>query len=462
MGIFEVIETKQILFSGQAEKLFNMSARADAPGKQQLIPFLGAGVSLSGRAWPAPAAAPAQVDTAAAKVDELCDQLGLDATNARDFIKLAVYIASQLQTDVDEKVKWDHQQLYEELRQDDYPPSVGQLTTYLSLEAKHTKFETVVQDLARTLPPGYLPTDSDAQIKLLRLLAAVTGIANPPDPLTGIASYYEQRLTREYLWMKLHGIFSGKEKATNTHRLIAAAASRHIQQRFTDYLIVTSNYDCLMEKALDEAGVKYVVLATRKKDQKVVVRFSPNVEMANLWVDLNSGQYHPKNWSLVKPGESLVVLYKIHGCLNPDLKFQDDSVIISDSDYIDYLSHMETYGAVPSWFNTNMHGKAFLFLGYSLSDWNVRSLFETLRRKRGEDFGGQDYAVMNWVGEYEKVFFRKNLITILQTDLNAYVAGVAADLKGRSQTDEQHIAQTALKIIYPDEMAGGPGTSSDD
>jgi hypothetical protein len=70
-----------------------------------------------------------------------------------------------------------------------------------------------------------------------------------------------------------------------------------------------------------------------------------------------------------------------------------------------------------------------LFLGYSLSDWNVRSVFQSLRKKRGEDFRGQDYSVMFHSGTYEQLFFQKNEVAILETDLNAYCAGIVESLK---------------------------------
>jgi hypothetical protein len=119
----------------------------------------------------------------------------------------------------------------------------------------------------------------------------------------------------------------------------------------------------------------------------------------------------------------------VHGCLYQKLTVDDDGVVISENDYVEYISQMNTsQGTIPAYVNNLMQAKPFLFLGYSLSDWNVRSVFETLRKKRGEHFGGQDYSVMSYLGEYEKLFFQRSEAAILKTDLNSFVRGIATEL----------------------------------
>ena len=185
-----------------------------------------------------------------------------------------------------------------------------------------------------------------------------------------------------------------------------------------------------MEDALDQARVDYVVLTTRKSDQKVLVRFADTVKDAALFGQRNSGIYYANNLSLKKPNKSMVVIYKLHGCLNPGLSDKDDGVVISDNDYVEYISQLNSaHGRIPPNVNNLMQGKPFLFLGYSLSDWNVRSVFETLRRKRGEDFDDQDYSVMSYIGEYERLFFQRNNVTILKTDLNSFTDGIRSVLE---------------------------------
>jgi hypothetical protein len=195
-----------------------------------------------------------------------------------------------------------------------------------------------------------------------------------------------------------------------------------------DYLIITSNYDCLMEEALDKLGVPYAVLVTRKRDQKVILRLSQAIPNAERLIERYSEKTFPSNFTLSKP-LSTVIIYKIHGCLSPELKETDDGVVISDSDYVNYISQMSTNaGVIPAHVTSLMENKAFLFLGYSLSDWNVRSIFETVKTKRSLTRSVRDFAVMYRVGEYEKVFFDKNNIQIIKADLNSYVEGIKKSL----------------------------------
>lgn len=79
-------------------------------------------------------------------------------------------------------------------------------------------------------------------------------------------------------------------------------------------------------------------------------------------------------------------------------------------------------GAIPACVNDLLQGLPFLFLGYSLNDWNVRSIFDMVVERRGR--GVQDYSVMYSFKKYEEVFFRKKQIIIIQSDLNAFAEGV--------------------------------------
>lgn len=437
--MFNIWEGDKIPFREQAEKLFDLPAGQIVPTEgQQIVPFLGAGVSVSGRARPAQPAVTHGLPDASA-VENWCQQLGLDSKSAKLFMHLAVVLACCLQTAEQEQGEVNEDQLLDYLQNERYPPSGSELSRLFAHLSPYTSFEEIVKNLKRLVPSELISATEKEHIEMFKLLARITGIADPPDPLTSITSYYENKNTRRYLWTTLRSIISGKKKVTLTHKLLAAAAKRHFNRpdAWQDYLILTTNYDCLMEDALDEAGVDYVVLTTRRIDQKVVVRFSDRIKDAPALTQINSGQYYPNNLSLMKP-KSMVVIYKLHGCLSPTLGETDDGVVISDNDYVDYISQMNsTHGTIPAYVNTLMQNKPFLFLGYSLNDWNVRSVFETLRKKRGEDFGDQDVSVMSYLGEYEKLFFQRNGVTILKTDLNSFVRGIVAVLESFRQNNPQ-------------------------
>ncbi len=69
------------------------------------------------------------------------------------------------------------------------------------------------------------------------------------------------------MWNALHEIFLGKRCPTPTDELIARAARWYLGHTQTsgDYLVITTNYDRLIELAFDAAGVPYCVLAVDSK-----------------------------------------------------------------------------------------------------------------------------------------------------------------------------------------------------
>jgi hypothetical protein len=414
-----VIEENQIPYQSFARRLFSSSR------EQQIVPFLGAGVSLSGvdsrQELKEKSHFPDQET-----MENIFSELNIDG-KARVFMEMAILMACLLQITQQNFPNPPDEKLLDHLQRENFPPSAGELAKLFSHLSQYTAFKGIVEDLRTILPSQSMSSTAREQIEMLKLLSSVTGIANPPDALASIASYYETRIGRTYLWDDLSAVISKKNETTGIHCLIAEAAKYSIEsERSVDYLVITTNYDCLMEKALDDLGVPYIVVITKRSDQKVVVRLSEQIPDSRKFEEELSGMY-PDKFMFRKPRNlgSLVVLYKIHGCLNHKLTIRDDAVIISDSDYVNYISQMgSSGGTIPVYVNDLMREKPFLFLGYSLKDWNVRSIFESIRKKRNPDVNQPDFSVMKYVGEYEALFFLRNNVTILQTDLNTYVKGL--------------------------------------
>jgi hypothetical protein len=176
--------------------------------------------------------------------------------------------------------------------------------------------------------------------------------------------------------------------------------------------------------------VPYVVLTTKRgNDPKVLIRCSKSVPEREELRKKYWNQVYPVNFQMMK-STSLVVVYKVHGCVHPEMEFGDEAVVISDNDYVDYVSQMgRTQGVIPAHVSELMREKRFWFLGYSLSDWNVRSIYETIKTRSNPDGKPRnDYSVMKSVGKFEELFFDKNDITIFEVALNDFVAGILSHL----------------------------------
>ena len=399
---------------------------------QMFVPFLGAGVSISGRKFTADRKLTSPPPDRNA-IDQALSYLRLKG-KGRTFIELAILLGYLIELEEAETVPESTEAFKQRLKDEPYPPSASELAELFGLTANYSTFEQVIKRLRQRFPEQLLSADEDEQVASLHLLSRVTRIANPPEPLTSITSYYERLLGRKRLWNLLREIFETKKEPTLTHQLLAEAARYHLDRpNATDYLIITTNYDCLMEKALDDLKVPYVVLTTRRGDDfKVLTRFAPTIPNIKQLKEDYSDKFLPSDFDLSKE-EPWAVIYKIHGCLSPEVEYVDDGVVISDNDYVSYVSKMGKTGTlIPNHVTRLMRDKPFWFLGYSLSDWNVRSIYRTLQRcSDPDDEGLPAYSVMYSVGEFEKLFFERNNITILLAGLNEFVDGIVGNLPKR-------------------------------
>ena len=213
----------------------------------------------------------------------------------------------------------------------------------------------------------YLPSGSD----LARSLAkdAQFPSTNEIDltDLSKVSSYYVDVSSRILLRQELRSVFADTSKkycCNNLHRFLASIAN--------NMMVVTTNYDTLLERAFIEAGKPY----------DLVVYPADNEDYANAIFWWRHGSNDPE---LLKPQDIDIddlgktnVIYKMHGSVREEVD-KWDSFVITEEDYIDFLSRMES--AVPSAFSAYFGNRSFLFLGYGLKDWNLRLLLRKIRRK---------------------------------------------------------------------------------
>lgn len=119
-------------------------------------------------------------------------------------------------------------------------------------------------------------------------------------------------------------------------------------------IIITTNYDKLFEMALYQAGKTPVV-----------------------------GWYDTYRYAVTQEHRKATTqnpfVYKLHG----DIIQKASSVVITDEDYIVFILRMSAdrrpHNPVPETFMYNFTRWPTLFIGYSLRDYNLRVIFQTLR-----------------------------------------------------------------------------------
>jgi hypothetical protein len=296
-------------------------------------------------------------------------------------------------------------------------------------------------DPARRLSAQYFPENSDVRglIKSLEGVAKLTSIASTVPSLLSIASYVESKLQRDGLLQTLKKEFAGVNQVTEIQKSVARIAKAYVDQNLSNeqtipYLIVTTNYDLLMEMALEKQGILYCALTVgktirdgdaRDSTWEVKYRFGPDEPSFRAYVgwdeeyvqDLKKKARSLKGFTLGQT-RPFVIVYKIHGCSKAlDEKF--DSIVISDKDYVNFIeengpdSHL-----LPGQVVTLMGSAPFLFLGYSFNDWNVRSLYSNLKRSIGQSH--RDWAVLKLSSDLNRIFLEDKNINLLITDLDRF------------------------------------------
>jgi hypothetical protein len=200
---------------------------------------------------------------------------------------------------------------------------------------------------------------------LASALAVKTSFPEEQAPdLATVAKWFEVVAGRRPLYRELRTVFA-------RHRFQPTALHRYLAGIAAPLLIVTTNYDDLIEQAFEEACKPY---------ELVVHTTDPALGDRLLWWP--HGATEPK---LVRAGkldielDQKTVIYQMHGGIDRTLAERDQYVITED-DYVDFLTRLTNRTAFPSIFAEPFENRHFLFLGYGLRDWNLRVVLNRVQR----------------------------------------------------------------------------------
>jgi hypothetical protein len=260
-----------------------------------------------------------------------------------------------------------------------FPPSGAELAFHLAVEFK------------------YPPTEPIDLLRVSQYIYAIRGGSGP-------------------LYDALHDVFDKPFRPTPVHEFIASvpAAVRDAPRPGRPPVIVTTNYDDLMEVALQERGEEY----------DVIVYVAEGVNEGRFCYCPPGGRLQP----IAEPRSNLdfdpdrrTIVLKIHGYvdrLNSD-DDNDDSYVITEDHYIEYLTRMDLDNLIPVKVLERLRNCHFLFLGYSLADWNLRAILYKLwtDRRRDRDW----WAIQMRPGELERKSWRRRGVEILDVPLDDYI-----------------------------------------
>jgi len=222
------------------------------------------------------------------------------------------------------------------------------------------------------------------------------------------------------LYDELRKLFAAEYAPTRAHRFLASLPGV-LRARGTPQhqIVVTTNYDDALERAFDDAGEAY----------DVVWYVADGEHRGAFWHRPPDGEprliERPKLYDGLEL-ETRPTVVKIHGAVDraqPDR----DSYVITEDHYIDYLTKTEVAQLLPAELLVRLTRSRFLFLGYSMQDWNLRVILHRI-------WGQQPLAYKSWAiqkdpSEIEQELWRVRGVDVLDIPLEEYVTELEARLQ---------------------------------
>lgn len=237
--------------------------------------------------------------------------------------------------------------------------------------------------------------------------------------LAHVAEYVALTEGSYVLYQELHKIFDADYPPTTFHTFLATLHSTLQSKGYStpNPMIITTNYDDLMERAFKDAGEKFdVVFYVADGPQKG--RFVHRDPEGNEQIIDKPNEYD--KFAL----EQRPVILKIHGAVKrAAVDPEEDSYVITEDHYIDYLTRTDP-SLVPVTLRAAMRRSSFLFLGYALRDWNLRVILHRLFGERKLDT--KSWSVQTPVDHVDEEFWKKRGVECIDMDLRAYLDELCA------------------------------------
>lgn len=219
------------------------------------------------------------------------------------------------------------------------------------------------------------------------------------------------------LYDELRKLFAAEYEPTRVHRFLASLPGV-LRERGTPQhqVLVTTNYDDALERAFEDAGEPY----------DVVWYIADGEHRGTFWHRPPDGEprliERPKLYDGLALEERTAIV-KIHGAVDraqPDR----DSYVITEDHYIDYLTKTEVAQLLPAELLVSLTRSRFLFLGYSMQDWNLRVILHRI-------WGQQPLAYKSWAiqkdpSEIEQELWRARGVDVLDIQLEEYITEIEA------------------------------------
>jgi hypothetical protein len=276
---------------------------------------------------------------------------------------------------------------------------------------------------------GQLP---DAQ-ELALHLAQHLGVDSLPPDLAQIAQQMAVERGSGDLYRVLRRTLMQRSPPSSSElflaRLPATMRQAGVLPRYQ--LIVTTNYDDALERAFDDADEQYdlAVYMASGKDKGKFVHLPLDGEPTAVEVANSYGGFPIDPWGEV----TRTVILKIHGGVDyarGPYAWRNNYVITED-DYIDYLSHVPVNNIVPHQLLGKLLDSHLLFLGYTMRDWSLRVF---VQRIFGQRLPNSSWAIQRTPDRLDDRFWRRFGVDLFDAPIAEYVTDLAETVRASRAT----------------------------
>jgi len=279
--------------------------------------------------------------------------------------------------------------------------------------------EDRIKDVVETMLGGRLVPVLGADVVDLTLrLAERFEYPTNGGALPQVAQYIAVMKGSGPLYDELHALLDPELQPTVLHRFFAALPPLLRERGAPHQLIVTTSYDLALERAFLDAGEEFDVVSylAAGRNRGKFCHVAPDGTGTLIEV--------PNTYATELSLDRRTIILKLHGQVGRSAEEREwESFVVTEDDYIEYLAQSEVASVVPVALGAKLRRSHFLFLGYTMADWNLRLLLHRL-------WGDQPLSYRSWAVQpepmpIEREFWRRRDVDVLEIPLEHYIMALA-------------------------------------
>ena len=214
------------------------------------------------------------------------------------------------------------------------------------------------------------------------------------------------------LYDELHELLDPDLPPTSIHRFLATLPPLLRERGLPHQLLVTTSYDTALERAFEEAGETFEIVsylaAGRNRGRFCHIAADGTGSLIE----------EPNTYATELSLERNTIILKLHGQIERTATREWESFVVTEDDYIDYLAQADVAAAVPVSLAAALRRSHFLFLGYTMADWNLRVILHRL-------WGDQPLSYRSWAVQpeakpLEREFWRRRDVEVVELPFQDY------------------------------------------